>query len=376
MTDSPTTPSPLSNVQPLQTLIVEDFGAYVGKHSERLRVTVKGEIKAEVPLIYLRQVIVKGRGVSISSDALLACAERGIAVHIVSGVGAQSGASLYTAGLTGTVLTRRAQLLAYTDSRALTIAGAIASAKISNQAGLLLYHARSRKSTAPKLAAELRLLAHEVLDHDAELEDFLTRQHARGPTAPDAEDDANPAAYPIERCRNALLSIEGRAAQKYWAGVKQLLPAELGWEGRRTRNARDPFNNALNYGYAILARQVEQALVLAGLDPFAGFLHADRPGKPSLTFDLIEEFRQTVVDRTLIGMVGKRMPITLREDGLLDDDSRRILAEKVIERIEQSAEPYAGKRRTLREIIQTQARHLATYLRGERDAYQAYKAKW
>ncbi|BCX02781.1 MAG: CRISPR-associated endonuclease Cas1 [Candidatus Roseilinea sp.] len=388
------TPS-LTSIQPLQTLIVEDFGAHVGKHSERLRVTVKGELKVEAPLLYLRQVIVKARGVSISSDAILACAERGIALHFVSGVSAQSGASLYTAGLTGTVLTRRAQLLAYTDGRALSIAGAIASAKINNQASLLLYHARSRKTSAPKLAAELRLLAHEVLDHDAELDDLLARARTAKPSdtnnTPDAHDttnttdsndtgDARPAprpavVYPIDRYRNALLSIEGRAAQKYWAGVKLLLPAELGWEGRRTRHARDPFNSALNYGYAILSRQIEQALVLAGLDPFAGFLHADRPGKPSLTFDLIEEFRQAVVDRTVIGMVGKNMPLTLREDGLLDDDSRRSIAEKVIERIEQSAERYEGKRRTLREIIQTQARHMATFLRGDRANYTGFVAR-
>lgn len=374
------TPS-MTSIQSPETLIVEDFGAYVGKHSERLRVTVKGEVCAEAPLIYLRQVIVKSRGVSISSDAILACAERGIAVHIVSGVGAQSGASLYTAGLTGTVLTRRAQLLAYTDGRALAIAGAIASAKINNQAGLLLYHARSRKTGAPKLAAELRLLAHEVLDHDAELAELLARV-AQAPHATGTPDTSTPAParpstlYPIDRYRNALLSIEGRAAQKYWAGVKLLLPAALGWEGRRTRNARDPFNSALNYGYAVLGRLIEQALLLAGLDPFAGFLHADRPGKPSLTFDLIEEFRQAVVDRTVIGMIGKGMPIRMRQDGLLDDDARRTIAEKVIERIEQSTERYEGKRRSLREIIQTQARHMATFLRGDRDAYHAFKAKW
>lgn len=383
MNETRTTPATTS-VQPLQTLIVEDFGAYIGKHSERLRVTLKGELKSEAPLLYLRQLIVKARGISISSDAILACAERGIAVHFVSGVGAQSGASLYTAGLTGTVLTRRAQLLAYTDHRALTIAAAIASAKINNQAGLLLYHARSRKTTAPKLAAELRLLAHEVLDHDAELDELLTRAAADpcatrpSDAAPDAQNAsiARSTICPIDRYRNAVLSIEGRAAQKYWAGVKLLLPDTLGWEGRRTRHARDPFNSALNYGYAVLSRHIEQALVLAGLDPFAGFLHADRPGKPSLTFDLIEEFRQAVVDRTVIGMVGKGMTLTMRDDGLLDDDSRRAIAERVIERIEQSAERYEGKRRTLREIIQTQARHMATYLRGDRSTYLPFKAKW
>ncbi|RMG61899.1 MAG: CRISPR-associated endonuclease Cas1 [Chloroflexi bacterium] len=370
-------PSPLTRVFPLQTLIVEDFGAFIGKHSERLRITLKGEVKAETPLVYLRQVIVKSRGVSISSDAILACAERGIAMHFVSGVGAQAGASLYTAGLGGTVLTRRAQLLAYTDLRALMLSVAIARAKIGNQAGLLQYHARSRKVSAPHRAAELRVLAHEVLDYDAELEALLVRAcHPAQPVTRDKPDlPAVNDRYPIDRVRHALLSIEGRAAQKYWAGIKLLLPTELGWEGRRTRHARDPFNSALNYGYAILSRQIEQALVLAGLDPFAGFLHADRPGKPSLTLDLIEEFRQAVVDRVVIGMIGKGMALTTRADGLLDDNSRRIIAEKVIERIEHGTERYAGKRRTLREIIQTQARHMAAYLRGDRAEYTGFVAK-
>lgn len=377
----PTTVVPaMTAVQPLQTLIVEDFGAYVGKHSERLRVTVKGEVRAEAPLLFLRQVLVKGRGVSVSTDAILACAERGIAVHVVSSAG---GASLYTDGLTGTVQTRRAQLLAYTDLRAVRVAGAMARAKIRNQAHLLGYYARSRKSADPAAAHELRLLADEVLDHEAELDDLLARLLAGG-DAPNSEAGAGadasaaapkPPRYPIDRARSAMLSVEGRAAQKYWAGVRLILPQELGWEGRRGRGARDPVNSALNYGYAILARQVEQALVLAGLDPFAGFLHADRPGKPSLTFDLIEEFRQVVVDRTILGMAGKRVPIGVREDGMLDDDARKAIAARVIERIEESAERYDGRKRwALREIIQTQARHLATYLRGDRAAYDGYVA--
>ena len=65
-------------------------------------------------------------------------------------------------------------------------------------------------------------------------------------------------------------------------------------------------------------------------------MHSDRPGKPSLTLDLLEEFRQVVVDRVLLGMVGKHIPITLRDDGLLDDEARRLIAECVIDRIEQA----------------------------------------
>jgi len=86
-----------------------------------------------------------------------------------------------------------------------------------------------------------------------------------------------------------------------------------------------------------------------------------------------------VVDRAVLGMAGKRMPIAVRDDGMLEDDARKTIAAKVIERIEESAERYdAGdgrKRWALREIIQTQARHLATYLRGDRAAYEGFVAR-
>jgi CRISPR-associated protein Cas1 len=77
------------------------------------------------------------------------------------------------------------------------------------------------------------------------------------------------------------------------------MPEQYDWPGREGRGAQDPLNSLLNYGYGILYGQVEQAIILAGLDPYAGFLHADRPGKPSLTLDLIEEFRQVAIDRVV-----------------------------------------------------------------------------
>jgi CRISPR-associated protein Cas1 len=342
----------------IETLIVEEYGAYVGKHSERLRVSVKGESRHDAPLIHLRQVIVKSRGVSLSTDAIVACAERGIPIHVVSGVGLAQGAALYAAGLGGTVQTRRAQLLAYTDARGMALARAFAQAKLNNQAGLLKYQARSRKQTDPALHKQLMRLAHEVSNHLDELKQ---------------------GAWPnVDAARSALLSIEGRAAKRYWEGVRLALPPDMGdtWPGRRGRGARDPLNSALNYGYAILARAVEQAIVCAGLDPFAGFVHVDRPGKPSLTLDLIEEFRQAVVDRTVLGMVGNRMELTVLDNGLLDDAARRSIAEKVVARLEQSGEPYEGKKHCLREIIQMQARHLATFVRTDRPAYEGYVARW
>jgi CRISPR-associated protein Cas1 len=175
--------------------------------------------------------------------------------------------------------------------------------------------------------------------------------------------------------RGQLLSTEGRAAKKYWGALKQVIPEQYGWPGRKGRGARDPVNAALNYSYGILYGQIERALVLAGLDPYGGFIHADRPGKPSLVFDLIEEFRQVVVDRTVVGMANKGTKLDLDEKGLLVEKSRRAIAEKVLARLE-AAERYERKRHPLRAIIQNQARHIATFVRGDRAAYEPFVAKW
>jgi CRISPR-associated protein Cas1 len=227
--------------------------------------------------------------------------------------------------------------------------------KLENQANLLRYSAKYRKETETALHEEMMLTALEVRDALAELEQLQPLTIADG--------------------REQLLSIEGRAAQKYWAAIGCMIPPGLQWPGRETRGATDPFNSLLNYGYGILYSQVEQALTLAGLDPYGGFLHADRPGKPSLVLDLIEEFRQPVVDRTVIGMVNKRFAIEQDEDARLSETTRSRLAEKIHERME-STETYEKKRQTLRFILQSQARHLASFLREERGQYEPFITGW
>jgi CRISPR-associated protein Cas1 len=344
---------------PETALIADQFGAYVGKHSERLRVTLKKEVIAEAPLLFLQQVLVAGRGVSVSSDALEACCERGIPVYFLSPRG-EPYAGLYAAGLGGTVLTRRAQLAAFGDARGAALALTFAGGKIANQANLLRYVAKYRKTTDPALHRELQLRVREVLDHLAELTDL-------GAADPNAR---------VDDLRGTLLSIEGRAAQRYWGGLKLVVPAALGWPGREGRGAPDPFNAALNYGYGVLYGQVERALVLAGLDPYAGFIHVDRPGKPSLTLDLIEEFRAPVVDRTILGMVGRGVALAQDDEGLLTLEVRRAVARNVLDRLEESSERYEGKRQKLRFILQSQARHLAAYLRGDRPTYVPFLCGW
>jgi CRISPR-associated protein Cas1 len=341
-------------------LIADQFGCHVGKYQGRLKVTKQKEVLAQAPLLHLESVTISNSGVSISAEAIRACVEQGIPIHFLSGSGTPY-ASLYSAGLAGTVLTRRAQLDAYRDLRGVRLALGFAGGKIENQSRLLKYVAKYRKETDPALHQELRWLSDEVIDHMEELcaIDFLAPREN----------------YCLEDVRNDLLSIEGRAAQKYWRAIKLLLPESLGWPGRQGRGARDPFNSALNYGYGVLYSQVERALVLAGLDPYGGYIHVDRPGKPSLVLDLIEEFRAPVVDRTILGLVNKGVTLQQDERGYLTEPTRRLLAERVLERLE-TAERYEKKRHALRAVIQMQARHIATFVRGEREAYDPFLAAW
>jgi CRISPR-associated protein Cas1 len=274
----------------IQHLIADEFGSHIGKYQGRLKVTKAKEVLAQAPLLHLETLTISNNGVSISADAIRACTEHGIPIHFISGTGTPY-ADIYSSGLTGTVLTRRAQLLAYNDYRAIHLALAFAGGKIQNQAALLKYIAKYRKEREPAVYKELRWLAGEILDHMEELcaIDFLApREH-----------------YTIDDVRGQLLSTEGRAAQKYWRGLKTVLPEALEWPGREGRGARDAFNSALNYGDGILYGPVQRAIVLAGLDPFGGYIQVDRPGKPSLVLDLIEEGRVPAVDRTVLGVVNE-----------------------------------------------------------------------
>ena len=97
-----------------------------------------------------------------------------------------------------------------------------------------------------------------------------------------------------------IRGVEGRASRVYFAALSLVIPPDL-YRGRRSQHpAEDVFNAYLNYCYGILYNEVEKACILAGLDPYIGFLHAERYGKRSFVYDVIEQFRQPVVDRMVI----------------------------------------------------------------------------
>jgi CRISPR-associated protein Cas1 len=405
----------------MEILTLTDFGLHVGKHSERLIVKKGKETVSEHPLINLEQVVVAGRGISVSSDAIAECVERGIPMTFVDFSG-KPYAKIVSPALTATVKTRREQLLAYYDERGVEIVRRFAVGKIRNQINLLRYFGKYRKETQPEVFEQLQ----GVVGKMTELVKELRMSNIQCPMSNEQDPTTQLIGdSPIDVLRERFMNVEGRAAALYWQGVKAILPDGL-FKGREHRGATDVVNALLNYGYGILYSQVWTALTLAGLEPFGGFLHVDRPGKPSLVLDFIEEFRQPIVDRIVFALLNKGFQVEwelpneqelkaqhqglqssspsltppsqgeelsqpanadtptlpnshtptlpLQEQQRLSAVTRKAFAAKVMERLN-DAEPFEGKRHKLKNVIQMQARHLATFLRREGD-YQPFVTRW
>lgn len=334
----------------MKHLIVSDYGCFVGKKSERLTVMEKGKLVEEVPLRDLEQVTLSSMGISFSTDALAACIEFGIPVNFLTSSG-RPYAVITSPELNGTVLTRREQLKAYDDERGVHLAKCFVRGKINNQACLVKYFAKHRKTDnvygqLMDRAKAMELLRDQVNDIDAKS---------------------------VDEIRGKLLSLEGRAAFEYWEALGNIAVGEL-FKGREHRGADDPLNVCLNYGYGVLYSQVWGAVILAGLEPFGGFLHVDKPGKPSLVLDMVEEFRAPCVDRPVIALLSRGWRPDLDEDGKMSLKSRRKVADAVLERLE-GRERYRGQKHKLGGIILSQARRIAVYLRGE-GKYEEFRSTW
>jgi len=308
--------------------------------------------QVELPLFRVSEIVVASSGISISTDLIEECCERGIHLSFLTPSG-RPFAMLASPMLTATVLTRREQMAAYGDRRGVDLAKAIVRGKLGNQAALLKYFGKYQKEADPAAFERLTAVVRAIEARRREV-DGLTDER-------------------IDEARAGLLAIEGGAGRQYWTGVRALLDGHASFEAREHRGAPDVVNSALNYGYGILYTQVWGAITNAGLEPFAGFLHVDRPGKPSLVLDLIEEFRQPIADRAVIAALTKGLKLETH-GGLLTDDSRRAVAGAVLDRLE-SEVAFHGHRHRMKSVIQIQARNVASCLRGGKP-YRAFAFKW
>ncbi len=331
-------------------LLVAGFGLFIGKKSERVVVKKGKAVCAQVPFVRVQEIVVGSRGVSLSSDLIEELCGRGIRIAFLTTSG-KPYALLTSPLLTATVETRRAQLEAVNNERGADFCRWVVAGKLRNQEKLLRYFARSREGAQleglERAAGQLRHLRKQALQYE-------------GNSA--------------ESVRPALMGYEGTGGRIYWRQIANVLPLECRFDGReQVPGDGDAVNAALNYGYGILYSHVWGAAMNAGLEPFAGLLHVDRSGKPSLVLDLVEEFRQPVVDRAIFSWLNKGGRLRL-EGGLLDHGSREEVAARVLGRLT-TTEQHRGKRHEVRSIVQMQARLAAGAFRGLRD-YRPFAFQW
>jgi len=330
--------------------LVDEYGAFLSAKEGRFRLLVPGEdgrrvVKWDLAPVEVDALVFTVKGASISASAIKLASEFGVDVVFLDGP--KPVARLLPATYGSTMRTWLCQLRAHEDPGARAeLAKLFVEGKIYNQRRVLLANAkRARASGRPIRAVEKA--ANRI-------DELITRLRD------------------VETAEEAAL-VEAHAARLYWRAVRELLPPELGFEGRLTkfsakRRPVDPFNRALNVGYAALKREVWRAVFLAGLNPYLGFLHKPRAGKMALVFDLMEEFRPVCVDRPLINLArNKPQALRLFQLGRQEEAVAEVWR-VVVKHMKGSKKPYP-------DLIVKQARLLAKHLRGT-GRYRPYKTRW
>jgi CRISPR-associated protein Cas1 len=180
----------------------------------------------------------------------------------------------------------------------------------------------------------------------------------------------------------SLRGLEGEAANTYFGVFDHLVGAQKEDFFFRQRSRRPPLDNLnalLSFLYSLLAHDVAAALEGVGLDPAVGFLHRDRPGRPSLAFDLMEEFRPLLADRLALSLVNRQQVrgngFHTTESGavMMDDDTRKtVLTAYQKRKQEEMAHVFLGEKASLGLLPHLQAMLLARHLRGDIEAYPPF----
>ena len=179
-----------------------------------------------------------------------------------------------------------------------------------------------------------------------------------------------------ESLRMKIMGLEGKASNEYWKGVKHFVPKEINFESR-TKRPTDLLNSMLNYGYAILASEITKSILVNGLDPYCGLLHFDMENRTSLTFDLIEPFRQQIVDKTVISLVNRKQvtPDNMdKRNNTIKLDARKLIVEKILSKV-YSTITYGDETVSYSDLIVKQSENLVnTLLHG--DKFKGFYLRW
>lgn len=336
----------------LNTLFVTTQGAYLSREGEAVRVRVGNETKLRVPLHTLGGIVCFGQ-VSCSPFLMGLCGEMGVAISFLT----EHGRFLARVqGFTpGNVLLRREQYRrADHPEGAAAVARSVVIGKIANSRSVLLRGARDHPENGDPGA-----LQNAIVHLDRCLADAQRTSSVDG-----------------------LRGVEGEAARVYFGVFGHLVTAQKEEFAFHTRSRRPPLDNInalLSFLYAMLASDARAACEAAGLDAAVGFLHADRPGRPGLALDLMEEFRAFLADRLALSLINRRQVQasgfrTTASGGVhMDEQTRKtVLVAYQKRKQEELRHPFLGEKTTIGLLPHLQARLLARYLRGDLDAYPPF----
>ena len=339
----------------LNTLYVTSQGAYLSKDGANVVVSLDRVEKARVPVHTIGGIVGFGL-VSLSPPLMGYCAQEGVSVSHLD----ERGRFLarVEGPVSGNVLLRRTQYRRSDDPLACAaLVRSLVIGKALNQRAVIRRSLRDH-GDGMEADARARLAAAEM-----RLTDVARR--AERPADVDA-----------------LRGLEGEAGAIYFGVFDDLLRGDretFRFAQRSRRPPLDPANALLSFIYAVLAHDCRSALETTGLDPQAGFLHRDRPGRSSLALDLMEEFRPSIADRLVLTLVNRRQVAAggfrRLENGAvaMDDDTRRAVLTAWNERKrEELRHPFLDETTTVGLLWLVQAQLLARHLRGDLDAYPPY----
>lgn len=336
----------------LNTLYVTLPDAYLACDGENILIRADEETKFRIPAHNLEGIVTFGFA-GASPKVMQLCCERGIALSFLTAYGQFMGRVV--GKVSGNVLLRRTQYRWSDDP------------EIANRL--------SRRFIAAKIVNS-RALLHRVL-----------RDHRDAVDVASLEKSLVSMAGAVERLDRAadgdgIRGIEGEAAHIYFSQFNHLVLSQKEDFSINNRNRRPPtdrMNALLSFLYTMLAHEVSAALESVGLDPQVGFLHRDRPGRPSLALDVMEELRPHFADRLAVTLVNRRQ-ITAKgfftkENGavIMDDDTRKnLLTAWQKRKQEEITHPYLEEKIPLGLVPYVQALLLARHLRGDLEDYPPF----
>jgi CRISPR-associated protein Cas1 len=336
----------------LNTLYVTTQGAYLSREGENVVVKVEQEVRLRLPVHTLGGIVCFGQ-VGASPHLMGLCGESGVALSFFT----ENGRFLarVQGPVNGNVLLRRGQYRRADDPDAsAAIARALVIAKTVNCRTVL----------------QRALRDHAGADGDGDLRNAVEELSRVG------EFLREPIALDEVRGR------EGEAANHYFAVFDHLVTAQkdsFRFAGRSRRPPLDPINALLSFVYTLLAHDVSAALEGVGLDPAVGFLHRDRPGRPGLALDLMEEFRPCIADRLVLSLINRQQVqargFTVSESGavLMDDATRKeVLVAYQKRKQEEILHPFIDEKVPVGLLAHVQALLMARFLRGDLDGYPPF----